>query len=262
MVKSDESAAMSEDIRAFFNDLLESHNETGDIGFANFKAVYDSLMPVQQEKLKSITGDRFNLLMKEGSFVSIGIAYKTHHIGFIDSRHNDLVDYERWNKYALEYNRLNQVLNKMSKEIASQFDGIPLTATIGGIIDTINHVSEYFPMVVSHRAVAEHAGIGWRGKNHLLIHEKYSCAIRFASIIVPHKLDWGKLSDSKCGSCVACEDACTFIKNRAKLSDFRENCRRYILFLKSKGIEKDICGKCIKACLNYGIYSDEFELQD
>ena len=171
------------------------------------------------------------------------------------------VDYQLWNKYAREYDRLNQILNQMSKDIAGQFDGIPLKATIGGMIGKIQHVKDYFDMVISHRVVAENSGIGWRGKNQLTIHEKFSCAIRFATIIVPYPLNVSEKSESRCGSCTACEDVCTFIKNRDILPDYRENCRRYMLFLKSKGIEKDICGKCIKACYQSSIFKDVFSLR-
>lgn len=250
----------SEEIRLFFKDKLDSIGEQGDIGFAGFESVFDSLMPIQQEKLKAISGDSFNTLLNEGSFISIGIAYRIPFIDFIDSKVDCNTDYELWNQYAQEYHRLNQILNGLSREIAAKFGGISLTATIGGIIDRINHVSEYFGMVISHRTIAEHAGLGWRGKNQLTIHEQFSCAIRFASIIVPYQLEWTMQKEMKCGNCTACEDVCSFIRNRDSLPDYRENCRRYILYLKSNGIEKDICGKCIKACYKNSIYRDEFIL--
>lgn len=250
----------SEQITSYFHDLLKSFGEEGDIGFTSLRTVFDNLLPVQQEKLKAITGSQFEILLKEGSMISIGITYRNHIMDYINSKEEGYVDFQLWNKYALEYHRLNQILNQMSRDIAGKFDGIPLTATIGGVDDNIGHVKDYFGMVVSHRVVAENAGIGWRGKNQLTIHDKYSCAIRFASIVVPSQLNWSKKTESKCGDCTACEDVCGFIKNRDLLPDYRENCRRYILFLKSKGIEKDICGKCIKACYQSSIFQDVFSL--
>lgn len=250
----------SEEITTFFHQQLESISEEGDIGFTSFKTVFDELMPVQKEKLRSITGKKFDSLMDEGSMISIGITYRDPIMDFIHSKDNGEVDYIVWNKYAREYDRLNQILNQMSKDLADRFDGMPLKATIGGLIGEIDHVKDYFGMVISHRVVVENTGIGWRGKNQLTIHDKYSCAIRFASIIVPFSLNWGKKTESKCGQCTACEDVCGFIKNREILPDYRENCRRYILFLKSKGIEKDICGKCIKACYQSSIFKDVFSL--
>jgi epoxyqueuosine reductase QueG len=253
-------AEKSEEITRYFHQLLESYREKGDIGFTSFKTVFDELLPIQQEKLSNITGTQFDMLLENGSMICIGLTYRDSIMDYINSNDQGKVNYQLWNKYALEYHRLNQILNKMSKDIAARFDGIPLKATIGGVIDNVGHVRDYFGMVISHRVVAENSGIGWRGKNQLTIHEKYSCAIRFATIIVPYPLEWGKKTESKCGLCTACEDVCSFIKNRDILPDYRENCRRFILFLKSKGIEKDICGKCIKACYQSSIFQDTFLL--
>ncbi len=251
---------MNDVVITAFQELLQHFNEDGDIGFCSFNEVFDTLLPVQQEYLHKILGERFDGIYQKGSFICFGIAYKDDAIDVINARTGLKPDYFQWNKYALEYDRLNQILNVISKSLAIRFKGIALTATIGGLVDKISHVSEYFPMVVSHRAIAEKAGLGWRGKNQLVIHERFSCAIRFASVIVDIPLKYGSTIEGKCGECTACEDVCTFIKNRSQLKDYRENCRRYILFLKSKGITKDICGKCIKACYRSSIFQDEFKL--
>lgn len=250
----------TEKITEYFQHLLGKSGEMGDIGFTSFRTVFDELMRIQQNKLKSIVVNQIETLIKNGSLICIAVSYRNHIINCIDSETADGVDYRLWNKYASEYDRLNQTLNQMAKDIAARFSGIPLAATIGGMINKINHVSDYFGMVISHRVVAENSGLGWRGKNQLIIHDRFSCAIRLASIIVPYPLKYGAKSKSKCGSCTACEDICSFIRNREKLPDYRENCRKYILFLKSQGIEKDICGKCIKACLQNSVFNDVFSL--
>jgi epoxyqueuosine reductase QueG len=260
MCKTNDAEENTNHLKAFFSRLLTEGSEKGDIGIASFRVVYDELMDVQKQKLREIVALDFDTLYESGSIISIGVSYHDPMIDYIDSKNECSTDYDRWNEYAREYDRINQVLNRMAKKIANQFDGIALKATIGGKIGEIGHVREYFPLVISHRSVAEHAGIGWRGKNQLIIHEQYSCAIRFASIITPIPLLQGKQISSKCGDCTACEDACGFIRHRDILPDFRENCRKYILFLQSKGIEKDICGKCIKACYRSSKFRDQFSL--
>ena len=260
MKDSSTKMTRTQEIRAYFNQLLRSHGEEGDIGFTSFKSVFDELMPIQQQRLQTIIGSQLDMLLNEGSMISIGIAYHDPIMSCIDSKIAEQSDYELWNKYAQEYHRINQLLNQVSKDIAEKFNGIPLKATIGGMANKVSHVKEYFGMVISHRVVAENSGIGWRGKNQLIIHEKYSCAIRFATIIVPFPLMWGQKSESKCDSCSACEEVCSFIKNRDILPDYRENCRKYIEFLGSKGIEKDVCGKCIKACYKSSTFREVFSL--
>jgi len=231
----------SAELRRVFQQLLDDENEQGDLGVTSFKVVYDELMDVQKEKLRAV-------------------AYRDPIIDHIDNKQNGEVDYSLWNEYAREYDRINQVLNRMAPAIASHFGGIPLKATIGGMRGEVEHIWEYWPLVVSHRVVAENSGIGWRGKNQLVIHEKFSCAIRFASIITTMPLQHGERMDSMCGDCTACEDACGFIRHRDILPDYRENCHRYIQFLKSKGIVKDICGKCIKACYRQSKFQKQFSL--
>ena len=260
MKDSDATMKRTQEIKAFFNRLLMSRGEEGDIGFTSFRSVFDELMPVQQQRLRTIVGSKLDMLLNEGSMISIGVAYRDPIMDCIDSKIDEQPDYRLWNKYAQEYHRLNQLLNQVSKDIAEKFNGISLKATIGGMASKVSHVNDYYEMVISHRVVAENSGIGWRGKNQLTIHEKYSCAIRFATIIVPYRLNWGQKSQSNCGACTACEEVCTFIKNRDILPDYRENCRKYIEFLESKGIEKDVCGKCIKACYKSSTFRDVFSL--
>ncbi|MFW9891038.1 MAG: hypothetical protein ACFFFO_02480 [Candidatus Thorarchaeota archaeon] len=255
-----EAESNTQELIKYFQDLLEEESERGDIGITSFHSVFDDLMEVQKKKLRQTAGNRFDSLYESGSIICIGVAYKDPAIDWIDEREDGIPDYNLWNDYAKEYHRINQVLNRMAVSIATRFEGIPLKATIGGEIGNIDHVHEYFPMVVSHRAIAEKAGLGWRGKNQLVIHEKFSCAIRFSSVLVDLPLVHRQSMESKCGDCKACEDACGYIRHRDKLPDYRENCRRYILFLKSQGIEKDICGKCIKACYRKSIFSSQFTL--
>jgi len=260
MDQQSEAESNTQDLIAYFQELLEEEGEKGDIGVTSFHSVFDVLIDVQQQKLRQMAGERFDSLYESGSIICIGVAYKDPAIDWIDPRHDGTPDYKLWNEYAREYDRINQVLNRMAVSIADRFDSIPLKATIGGKIGDVNHVHDYFPMVVSHRVVAEKSGLGWRGKNQLVIHEKFSCAIRFSSVLTNLPLVHGESMGSKCGECSACEDACGYIRHRDKLSDYRENCRKYILFLKSKGIEKDICGKCIKACYRSSLFSEQFTL--
>jgi len=260
MDQQNEAELNTQEMRKLFLNLLSKENEQGDIGVTSFRRVYNELLEVQRNKLREITDKQFDSIYKSGSIICIGVPYRDPAIDYIDDRKNGKPNYTLWNEYAKEYHRINQVLNRISVSIASHFSGIPLKATIEGVIGNINHVHDYFPMVISHRVVAENAGIGWRGKNQLIIHEKFSCAIRFASVIVNLPLIHDERMVSRCGDCTACEDACGYIRHRDKLPDYRENCRRFILFLKSKGIEKDVCGKCIKACYRSSIFHNTFSL--
>ncbi len=252
---------LEETIRAFVEDYLDRISCKGVVGFARFKDVHDSLMPIQKERLERIASEKFDELLDSGSIISFGIAYHDAAIDAINKNSGNETDYELWNFYSKEYDRLNSLLNQTSQAIADRFGGIPVTATLHALSDKINHVTDYYGLTISHRVVAEMAGLGWRGKNGLLINEKFSCAIRFASVITTLPLASPGKTGSLCGTCHACEDACTFIKNREALPDYRENCRRYLIHLQSKGVENEVCGKCIQACYRDSIFNEQFTLE-
>lgn len=244
-------------VESFFTRKLMEIGYDGVIGVAAFKNVYDELVHAQKARLEDICGGQSRSLIENGSIICMGIAYPEYAIDSIDARLDDgKIDKCRWNIYAEEYNKINSFLNAIAGEIADSFGGIPIQATVEGV--AVKNVEEYYGMTVSHRVVAENAGLGWRGKNELIINEKFSCAIRFASIITDLPLICGKKVEASCGKCEACLNSCPFLKNKDKLENYRENCRRYIIKL---GLKAEVCGKCIKACYRSSIFNGKFKLK-
>jgi epoxyqueuosine reductase len=247
----------SQRLRNFFDMELGEIGYDGVVRVAEFRQVYCDLMPIQRSKLEDFCHGQLKILMKKGSIVCIGIAYPEHVIDCIDVRLDDgTIDKKAWNIYAREYHKLNRLLNEISKGIADRFEGIPIPATVEGI--AVRNVEDYYRMTISHRVIAENAGLGWRGKNELIVNEKFSCALRFASVITNLPLIHGEKVGVSCGECKACLDACPFLKNKDRLDNYRESCRRYIIQL---GLEGAVCGKCIKACYRKSIFSSRFKLR-
>lgn len=246
-----------ERIESFFRGRLAEMDRHGVLGVAEFKTVYEELMPAQKSKLQDICGGQFQRLMGDGSIICVGLAYPEYAIDCIDLRLIDgTVDKDSWNVYAREYHRLNRMLNAVSKDIAGRFEGSAVPPTVEGI--AVENVEDYYGMTVSQRVVAENAGLGWRGKNELVINQRFSCALRFASVITRIPLPHGEKVASSCGECQACIESCSFLRNKDKLQNYRENCRKYILKL---GLEGDVCGRCIKACYRQSICSSRFSLK-
>jgi len=242
-------------ITSHFNEELDKIGYDGVIGVARFADVYNGLMPQQQNKLKELSGSHLPELMKSGSVTCIGIAYPALAIESINVIVDGVADRKRWNIYAMEYRKINEHLNTISKRMADDFGGVHITATTGAHVEK---VSEFYPLTISHRVVAENAGLGWRGKNELIVSEAYGCALRFASIISNVPLPYGTKKDNRCGACVACLDACAILKNKAKLVDYRANCWQ---FIKGLALEEDVCGKCIAACHKQSVFRDQFRLR-
>jgi len=245
-------------VRSLFNTELERIGYNGILGAAGFQKVYHELMPVQRKKLKEICNGQFQNFMKEGSIICLGIAYPEYIIDCIDVKFGDgTTDRNTWNIYAKEYHKLNRILNNVSKGLSERFYGISIPATIEGIASKINNVEEYYEMTISHRVIAENAGLGWRGKNELIVNDTFSCALRFASILTTFPLTTGGRVENLCGVCDSCIRACPFLRNKEKLENYREDCRRYIMQL---NLDADVCGKCIKACYRQSIFTSNFKL--
>ena len=245
-------------VRSLFNAELQKVGYYGVVGVAGFKNVYHELMPVQQNKLKELCDGHFQSFMKEGSIICLGIAYPEDVIDCIDVKFDDgAIDRTRWNVYAKEYHTINKILNDMSKGISERFNGVPILATIEGFASKIQSVEEYYELTVSHRIIAENAGLGWRGKNELIVNDTFSCALRFASVLTTLSLLPSRKVENLCGICDACLEACPFLKNKEKLENYRESCRRYLIQLE---LDADVCGKCIKACYRQSIFSSKFKL--
>ncbi|MFX1275934.1 MAG: hypothetical protein ACFFAT_12885 [Promethearchaeota archaeon] len=232
-------------VRNYFYDYLNKIKYKGIFGVASFSVVYNNLMPIQQIKLKEILEANFNDFVKTGSIISLGIFYYPQIIDCINVKKNGDIDKKLWNHYSDEYKHLNELLKVIANKIAELFNGMAIPPTTETPSDHVKNVKDYFPKTISHRIVAEFAGVGWRGKNELIITEKQGPAIRFASVLINIPLNQGKQMENKCYSCTACLEVCPFLRNKDSLEDYRENCRKYIISL---GLNHDVCGKCIKAC--------------
>lgn len=227
------------------------------MGVAPFRAVHDTLLPEQKETLHGISGEAFEGLMRDGSVISFAYAYYPYAVEAIAPGAEGRWDKERWNIYSRAYARLNRALNETSAALAAVIGGVAIPATVEGIASKVDTVEDYYASRVSHRVAAELSGVGWRGRHELIIHPVYGPAIRLASVLTTQPITRTEPLRQHCGDCHACEDACKFLKHKDKLDNYREQCRRYLNYL---GLEDEVCGKCIKACVKDGAYASSFRL--
>jgi epoxyqueuosine reductase QueG len=251
-----ESVGNSRRLEEFVGERLRRIGHDGVVGVAELKKVYGELMPVQKRRLVDLCGKGFRGLLKCGSVICVGIAYPERAIDCIDVRlSGGSPDREAWNVYADEYRRINGYLNAIACEISCQFGGVAVPATVENVV--VRSVEDYYGLAVSHRVVAENAGLGWRGKNELVVNERFGCALRFASVITGAPLVRSGRVEGSCGDCEACLEVCTFLRNKDRLENYRESCRRYIVRL---GLRSAVCGKCVRACYRQGKFAGRFKL--
>jgi epoxyqueuosine reductase QueG len=113
---------------------------------------------------------------------------------------------------------------------------------------------------ISHKAVARIAGLGWQGKNLLLITPDYGSRVRLVTVLTDAPLQTDYPMENKCGKCMQCRDACPVgaikgisTKDNYSTRDealYLDRCSRKLIeeFAKLEGIGSPICGICIKAC--------------
>jgi len=221
----------------------------GACGVAGFSDVYNNLMPVQRKEVERICGDNINVLLSRGSIISIAVFHTEDAIKSINVTKNDKVDYEKWNFYADEYNLVNIVLNDICAQLASVLDGVPLKAT-SELGKKVRSVEEYYPFAkISHRVVAEHAGIGARGKSELIVTKQNGPAVRLNSFVTPKELDRDEKVGDICGDCRACLNRCRILLKKEELRNYRQQCMEKINAL---NLKYPVCGICVKACYESG----------
>ncbi len=161
-------------------------------------------------------------------------------------RHGPTPDYQQ------EYQRVNLALNDA-------------TGTLVAVLTAHGHAAVRVPATMErtnghkpfpHKTAATRAGLGWIGKTALLVSPEFGPAVRLASVFTDLELPHGEpVTESRCGDCRACVDACPAGCGRDVL--WRPGMARELLFDAGAcsrhmtlftGVEAEICGICIAAC--------------
>lgn len=237
-------------IKQWVKEAILKRGFNGACGVTGFSDVYTDLMSVQRKEAERICGNNINAFSSKGSIISIAVFHTEKAVKSINIIRDRKVDYEKWNFYADEYSLVNNVLNDVCAQLSSVLDGIPLKAT-SELGSRVHSVEEYYPYAkISHRVVAEHAGLGTRGKNELIVTKKNGSAVRLNSFLTPRELSReDKVVEDLCGDCRACLDSCRILLNKERLKNYRQQCMERINAL---NLRYPVCGICVKACYDNG----------
>jgi epoxyqueuosine reductase len=150
--------------------------------------------------------------------------------------------------YFFHYQRVNMFLDELGLKVnnfiqARGYDALPIPAS--QIIDWEKQLAH-----VSHKHIAARAGIGWIGRNNLLVSPQFGSRQRLITVLtnMPLKLDkplpWG------CGECRDCISSCPSQSIKENPEDFDHvGCFQMVkILVKKAGISQNICGLCVKAC--------------
>jgi epoxyqueuosine reductase QueG len=106
---------------------------------------------------------------------------------------------------------------------------------------------------LSHKHVAQAAGLGWIGRNNLLVNEQFGSRIRLVTILTDLPLAIDSPSSKDCGSCRDCLSVCPAGAISERQVDFDHlRCYEQLrTFAKTLHFSHNICGVCVKACKGF-----------
>jgi epoxyqueuosine reductase QueG len=150
--------------------------------------------------------------------------------------------------YFHHYQRINILLDTIGLTVTSAiqdggYQAVPIPAS--QIMDWRTQKGH-----LSHKHIARAAGLGWIGKNNLLVNEKYGSQIRLVTILTDFPLVTNSPSMTDCGSCSDCLSVCPAgaIKERQEEFDHLRCYEQLRTFAKTLHFSHNICGICVKAC--------------
>lgn len=177
------------------------------------------------------------------------------------------------NAPTAEYYDLYYALNKKLDEIVTAGEeflrdhGFEAYAQTTGRVEVSADNRSRLP----HKTVATRAGLGWIGKNNLLVTPQYGSAVRISSLLTNASLECGEaVNESRCKACSLCVKSCpaqalhgTLWKagmEREQLVDVEKCYKKQIQIMYEKtGIETDLCGKCFAVCAYTQKYLKSFK---
>ena len=103
---------------------------------------------------------------------------------------------------------------------------------------------------LSHKKIALEAGLGWTGRNNLLVNPTYGARIRLVTILTDLPLPYSHPLKEDCHQCKKCLQVCPAgaIKEKQENFDHLACFEQLRLFRKRDHIGQFICGVCVKAC--------------
>ena len=140
--------------------------------------------------------------------------------------------------------RLDMIAYLLARELEQKgFKALPFAAS--QMIDWQEQKAH-----ISHKRMGEIAGIGWIGKNNLLVHPLFGAQVRYNTVLTDMPLEAGEPLEEGCGACAACVRACPAqaVKAERDLFDHKGCFAMLKRFKNERALGHHICGICVSAC--------------
>jgi len=150
--------------------------------------------------------------------------------------------------YLHHYRQANYILDRIAFNVSALIQRIGGKALPIAASQTVDWEQQRGHL--SHKGLARAAGIGWLGRNNLIVHPQYGARIRLASILTDLPLPTNEPVNDTCGKCSRCVSVCpaSAIKMNVEEFDHLGCFEKLKEFRKKYNIGHYICGVCVKAC--------------
>lgn len=160
---------------------------------------------------------------------------------------NEIVE-EPTRLYFHHYRTVNMFLDQAALKVAGYIQGkgfLALPVPASQIVDWQKQTAH-----LSHKHVAAAAGLGWIGRNNLLVNARHGSRVRLATILTDMPLKIDRRAATDCGTCRACVTACPAqaIGDRPEDFDHARCFEKLKEFQKRKLVDQYVCGVCVRAC--------------
>lgn len=150
--------------------------------------------------------------------------------------------------YFHHYRQLNAFLDRAALQLASFITArgyLALPVAASQVIDWKNQKAH-----VSHKKIGELAGLGWLGRNNLLVNPELGARFRLVTILTDFPLKTDKPIPFGCGDCHRCQAVCPVQAIKESPADFDHlACFEKLKEFRNRGlVGQYICGICVKAC--------------
>lgn len=150
--------------------------------------------------------------------------------------------------YFYHYRTVNAFLDQIALKVCNYiqqkgYSGLPVPAS--QILDWQNQKAH-----LSHKKIGLLAGLGWIGRNNLLVNAKLGSQFRLASILTNMPLKADKPLKKECNNCRLCIRICPAgaIKNNPLEFEHIKCFEKLKEFQKQRLVDQYICGVCVNAC--------------
>ena len=150
--------------------------------------------------------------------------------------------------YFHHYRQLNFFLDRVAFLLAiriqeSGYKALPIPAS--QMLDWENQKAH-----LSHKKIGYLAGLGWMGRNNLLVHPEYGARFRLVTVLTDMPIEADRPLKGGCGKCLKCIEVCPAEAIKERREDFDHwACFDKLKDFRRQGIVgQHICGVCVKAC--------------